>query len=231
MSLKFLLVDDDPHSYELIRFFLKDKDVEINYCPSGKEGLEKLNNEDYDLLLLDLEMPEVDGFSVLKTINNDKSFKGLPTLILTSHSDVAYVQKAINFAVDGYLIKPPSKQNLLNKISKVLSSYKTKQGASENPFIICEVRSKDNTLQLPLKMSSIDLDYLYVNGTRKVDPGSTITGLNFPQLKDIGLDFKRLTVEKSEEKGEGRFVHSLSLSQCSRDEKMKILNWVISQQG
>jgi DNA-binding response OmpR family regulator len=227
MALKFLLVDDDPHSFELIRFFLKDKDVELTYCSSGKEGLSELREQRFDLLLLDLEMPEVDGFSVLKTISNDDSVGSLPILILTSHSDVDNVQKAINFSVDGYLIKPPTKQNLLNKISKVLSSYKTKQGAAENPFIICEVRSKDNTLQLPLKMSGIDMDYLYLQGTRKIAPGSIVKGLDFPQLKEIDLDLKKLSVEKSEERGESRYFHSLSLSHCSRDEKMKILNWVI----
>ncbi len=229
MALKFLLVDDDPHSFELIRFFLKDKDVELTYCSSGQEGLSRLRDGDFDLLLLDLEMPEVDGFSVLKAINNDDTFSGLPILILTSHSDVENVQKAINFAVDGYLIKPPTKQNLLNKVSKVLSSYKTKQGSAENPFIICEVRSQSNTLQLPLKMSGIDMDFLYLQGTRKIESGSVVAGLNFSQLKDIDLDFKRLTVEKSEERGESRFVHKLSLSHCSREEKMKILNWVIQQ--
>lgn len=77
-----LIVDDNPNMVKLMSYFLKDKNYTIDSASNGKEALDKINKNKPNFIFLDLMMPELDGFSVAHTLNENNI--NIPTVVLTS---------------------------------------------------------------------------------------------------------------------------------------------------
>jgi len=97
-------VDDDPAVLELLGKSLQLSDYEVDLCGDGPSGLERLSTMDYDLLIVDLKMPGMDGLSVIRETRRRNL--ELPVIIVTGFSTEANAIEAINLGVSGYLTKP-----------------------------------------------------------------------------------------------------------------------------
>ena len=117
-----LIVDDEPLALSVMESHLKEfKDLKvIGKCRSAVQAFELIEKHQIDLLFLDIEMPEVDGFTVLKTLKKKKS----PTkvLVLTMHHSSAFVQNIVSAGADGYLKKDSDQNILLTAIEQVNAS-------------------------------------------------------------------------------------------------------------
>jgi CheY-like chemotaxis protein len=103
---KVLVVDDNPAGRELVRECLQDYASSIMEAANGREALEKLRTSLPDLVLLDIQMPEMDGYEVLREIRRDPALKGLRVVALTAFAMQGDQERALAAGFDDYLTKP-----------------------------------------------------------------------------------------------------------------------------
>lgn len=118
---KVLVVDDQPANVKLITAILK-KDYEIIPAYSGKEALEKVDSENPDIVLLDVMMPEIDGYEVCKKIKQEDSTRFTPVVMITALSDVEDRIKAIEVDADEFLTKPINNHELITRTRSLLKT-------------------------------------------------------------------------------------------------------------
>jgi CheY-like chemotaxis protein len=119
---KILVVDDDLTTIKIISHFLQKENYRVSTSISGVEGLKKAFQESPDLILLDVMMPDLNGFQFLSIYRKDEENARIPVVILSSLSEEADVLKGLEIGAVDYIIKPFSPQVLLAKIKKNLNS-------------------------------------------------------------------------------------------------------------
>lgn len=122
---KVLVIDDDPDAVELVKLALKKKPYEIIIAWNGKEGVEKAKAEKPDAIILDIMMPEKDGFKACKEIKGDPELENIPVLVLTAvsqhFSDTSYAKsEGLNLESDDYIEKPIDGEYLVKRLEKYL---------------------------------------------------------------------------------------------------------------
>ena len=118
---KVLVVDDQPANVKLITAVLK-RDYEIIPAYGGEEALEKVDSENPDIVLLDIMMPEIDGYEVCKRIKQADSTCFTPVVMITALSDVEDRIKAIEVGADDFLTKPINSQELITRTRSLLKA-------------------------------------------------------------------------------------------------------------
>jgi len=101
-----LVADDNPVSRELIREILETDDCEVIEASDGREALEKLRQHQPDLALLDIQMPVLDGNTVIRELRADPRFSQLPVVALTAYAMQGDREKALSLGFDSYITKP-----------------------------------------------------------------------------------------------------------------------------
>ena len=110
---KILIIDDDRELCALIKRSIQAENIEADFCNTGKEGLQKLREQEYQLVVLDVMMPGMDGFETLEEIRKENS---LPILMFTSKNDSASKVRGLRAGADDYLTKPFSVDELLARL-------------------------------------------------------------------------------------------------------------------
>lgn len=120
---RILCVEDDPEMIDLIRLILGRRGFELKGAAGGKEGLRMVREELPDLVLLDLMMPDMDGWEVYQQMKADEKTRNIPVIVVTAKAQNIDRVLGIHIAhVDDYITKPFSPQELLNSVEKVLGS-------------------------------------------------------------------------------------------------------------
>ena len=121
-NLKCILcVEDEPEMIDLIRLILGRRGFEVKGATGGVEGLKMIRSEKPDLILLDLMMPDMDGWEVYQQIKVDEKTKGIPVIVVTAKAQSIDKVLGLHIAkVDDYIAKPFSPQDLISSIEKVL---------------------------------------------------------------------------------------------------------------
>lgn len=123
---RILIVDDNKLNIKVATRLLSDLPYEIDECYNGKECLEKLKSNSYDLILMDIMMPEMDGEATIKELRNSSDFK-TPVIALTADAVAGANEKYMSEGFIDYLAKPFKKEDLENKIVKVLKKGNIKK--------------------------------------------------------------------------------------------------------
>lgn len=123
---RILIVDDNKLNIKVATRLLSDLPYEIDECYNGKECLEKLKSNSYDLILMDIMMPEMDGEETIKELRNSSDFK-TPVIALTADAVAGANEKYMSEGFIDYLAKPFKKEDLENKIVKVLKKENIKK--------------------------------------------------------------------------------------------------------
>ncbi len=123
-NLKCILcVEDEPEMIDLIRLILGRRGFEVKGAAGGIEGLNMIRQQPPDLILLDLMMPDMDGWEVYQQIKADEKTKNIPVIVVTAKAQSIDKVLGLHIAkVDDYITKPFSPQDLMNSIDKVLKS-------------------------------------------------------------------------------------------------------------
>jgi len=117
---KVLVIDDEPGIIEIVETNLEGDGFEVISASNGKEGLEKIKQEAPELVVLDVMMPEMDGWEVLRNLERDPDTAGLPVIMLTAKAaDEDYIYGLEEGAVE-YITKPFLPQELVNRIKITL---------------------------------------------------------------------------------------------------------------
>ena len=117
---KILVVDDEPDCVSVIQCRLEWCHYEVITASNGEEGLQIAENENPDIVLLDTNMPVMDGHEMLERMRKDSALKDIPVIMVTALCDVKDVDKASSFGVSDYVTKPVDFAKLTEKISNIL---------------------------------------------------------------------------------------------------------------
>lgn len=116
-----LAIDDDRLSLKLLETYLKDTPFKVTAVGDPEEALSLLREDDYDLVLSDIQMPVLDGFEVMKLVKQD--YPGLPVIMITVHGTISGAVRAIQEGAYDYLTKPLDRQDLILKTRRAIGHY------------------------------------------------------------------------------------------------------------
>lgn len=120
--VKILLIDDDPDIVEIIRRRLTPYGWEIITCANGKEGLERAAAEKPDLILLEIDLPVLDGHKTLSCLRRDRDLRDMLVIMCTKSDRIEDMTMANSYNVAGYVNKPFNHMKLVDKIEEALES-------------------------------------------------------------------------------------------------------------
>ena len=122
MAKRILVVDDDENILNLERTILEQKGFEVTAAQGGAEALKLLADRSYDLVLLDVMMPEVDGFTVCRKIKEDDRLKDVPVIFLTAKGGGEALAEGFESGAVMYINKPFTANKLLTIVNTMLES-------------------------------------------------------------------------------------------------------------
>jgi two-component system response regulator VicR len=121
-----LCIEDEQEMIDLIRLILSRRGFDVQGANSGEEGLAIIRKEHPDLVLLDLMMPDMDGWEVYQQMKAEETTKNIPVIVVTARAQSIDKVLGLHIAkVDDYIAKPFSPQELLNSVDNVLAAKKT----------------------------------------------------------------------------------------------------------
>ncbi|HLU79974.1 MAG TPA: chemotaxis response regulator CheY [Burkholderiaceae bacterium] len=119
-TMKILIVDDFPTMRRIIKNLLKDLGFEnVDEAEDGAMGLEKLRNGNFDFVVSDWNMPNLDGLEMLKAIRADPNLSKLPVLMVTAEAKKENIIAAAQAGANGYVVKPFTAATLEEKLNKI----------------------------------------------------------------------------------------------------------------
>lgn len=124
MAKNILVVDDSPTIQKLVGFSLKKEGYNVILACDGMDALEKLPREDTDLVITDLNMPNMDGFELIAFLRSNKTYRKIPIIMLTSESEESDRRRGLDVGADSYLVKPFDPSAILAEAKKYLRSEK-----------------------------------------------------------------------------------------------------------
>ncbi|WP_434799650.1 response regulator transcription factor [Terrisporobacter vanillatitrophus] len=152
MNTSILVMEDDVNIQELIVEFLKAEGYDVDYASDGIEGIQLFKKKEYDLVLLDIMMPNLDGYSVCKMIRKSSN---VPIIFLTAMNEESNQLKGFELECDDYITKPFSFNVLIQRVKAVLRRGKSNLS---NDFLIFEKIKLDlNTYSVELDDNNIEL--------------------------------------------------------------------------
>ncbi|MDR1796614.1 MAG: response regulator transcription factor [Clostridiales Family XIII bacterium] len=125
---RLLIVDDEKGIRGVIREYAEWGGYEVAEAVDGMEAVSRCKNEDFDLVVMDIMMPKLDGFSAVKEI---KKFKDLPIIMLSARSEEYDKLFAFEVGVDDYLVKPFSPKELMARIGAILNRAKPQENSED----------------------------------------------------------------------------------------------------
>ncbi len=134
---KILIIEDELEIAELEKDYLELSGFEVELATNGAEGLQKALNEDYDLLILDIMLPEVDGFEVCKTVRAEKD---IPILMISAKKDDIDKIRGLGLGADDYIEKPFSPSELVARVKAHLARYKRLITSNIEENLLIEIR-------------------------------------------------------------------------------------------
>lgn len=120
MRNKILLVDDEPALVDMVKMRLEANKYEVITAYNGREGLEKADAEKPDLILLDIMMPEMDGYEVLRKLRHKSEMLDIPVIMFTAKTDSQSIFETQDLKATDYIIKPFNPKDLLRLIKKYI---------------------------------------------------------------------------------------------------------------
>ena len=119
---KILLVEDHEEIWDFLSRRLKRRGYDVVIAQDGQEGLDKTRSDRPDLVLLDMNLPVMDGWTVARTLKDDVETKSIPIIALTAHAMAGDRDKALNAGCDDYHAKPVDFSQLLSQIEAALAT-------------------------------------------------------------------------------------------------------------
>ncbi len=119
--MKVLLAEDEPDIQMITRMALEDDGCSVVAVGDGQAVLERVRNESFDVVLLDVMMPRMDGFTACAKMHADPDMSHIPVIFLTAKSQELEVQRGLDMGARGYIVKPFDVFSLVERINEILN--------------------------------------------------------------------------------------------------------------
>ncbi len=214
--MRVLLVEDDSSTAKSIELMLKSEGYIVDTTDLGEDGLEIGKIYDYDIIILDLMLPDMDGYEVLKRLRSSKI--DTPILILSGLSEMDNKIKGLGFGADDYLTKPFDKRELVARIQAIV---RRSQGHAHSEIVTGKVRVNldSRTVDVagrPLHLTGKEYGILELLSLRK---GSTLTkemflnhlygGMDEPEVKIIDVFICKLRKKLQDAAGGDNYIETV----------------------
>lgn len=209
-----LIVDDNAKNLQVIGSILLAEDFEIEFATNGEIALEWLSIKQFDIVLLDINLPIMDGFEVCKKIRSDTKTNKIPIIFLSAETDRDVIFKGFELGAQDYITKPFDSRELLVKVKTQLKLKKSLENIERLELTILELKKIDSEKTKILKLISsqirIPLDFLM---------SSVKTQKDTPQYDDLFTKIRLLddSINKIEQ------ISSKEIFSCTAEEE-KIVN-------
>jgi two-component system, cell cycle response regulator DivK len=117
---RVLIIEDNEDNMYMIKFILEQNQLSVIMAETGMKGYETAISEKPDLILMDIQLPDINGFEVTKMIRNSEIKSSIPIIAITSYAMTGDKQKALNAGCDSYIEKPIDPETIMNDINKYL---------------------------------------------------------------------------------------------------------------
>lgn len=129
---KLLIVDDEQHIREVIREYAEFSGYEVDEASNGFEAIDKCRNKSYDILIIDVMMPKLDGFSAVKEL---RKFSDTPILMLSARGEEYDKLFGFEMGVDDYVVKPFSPKEIMARLQVILKRHKKQQNIQDEEIM------------------------------------------------------------------------------------------------
>lgn len=161
-----LIVDDNPHNLQVLGKLLKENNYRIEFATNGEGALEWISKRPFDLILLDINMPGMNGFEVCLKIRSNPSFNNTPVIFLSADIDRESILKGFELGAQDYVTKPFDARELLSRVKTHLT-LKESLEKLENQNIILEAKVAERTRQVEEANEQLSLLNLKLLGLDK----------------------------------------------------------------
>jgi len=214
--MRVLLVEDDANTAQSIELILKSEGYIVDTTDLGEDGLEIGKLYDYDIIILDLMLPDIDGYEVLRRLRSSRV--NTPILILSGLSELDNKIKGLGFGADDYLTKPFDKRELIARIQAIVRRSK---GHSESV-----IKTGKLTVNLDTRTVEVETQPLHLTGKEygilellSLRKGTTLTkemflnhlygGMDEPELKIIDVFVCKLRKKLSNATGGENYIETV----------------------
>ncbi len=121
---RFLIVEDNPTNQEIALAILEGEGIEIDIAENGNKAIESLKKFSYDVVFMDIQMPEMDGYQATKIIRKELQLTSLPIIAMTAHAMKGDEEKCLEAGMDGYVSKPITQDRLFTTLWKIIRPNK-----------------------------------------------------------------------------------------------------------
>lgn len=219
MSKKVLVVDDEKLIVKGIRFSLEQDGMEVDCAYDGQEALDLAEKNNYDMVLLDVMLPKVDGFEVCRRI---RDFSDTPIIMLTAKGDDMDKILGLEYGADDYITKPFNILEVKARIKAIMrrSSGSDKKGDLDITIESGDIRIDKNSRRLYVKNNEINLTsrefdmlLILVTNPDKVFSRETLLealwGADYPgDARTVDVHIRRLREKMEENPGEPRYIQT-----------------------
>jgi two-component system alkaline phosphatase synthesis response regulator PhoP len=133
---KALVVEDDPDIVELIDHYLRAEGFEVESLGDGRQALERLRVGSHDVVILDLQLPGLDGLSLCAELRRDKRTRSLPVIMLTARGDEADRVVGLEVGADDYVVKPFSPKELVARVRALMRRLNRREDDEEAQVVL-----------------------------------------------------------------------------------------------
>ncbi len=168
---QILVIDDERDLLELVAYNLKKEGFRVSTAGDGEEGLEKLRKGSFDLLILDLMLPGLQGVEVCRMIRSNPRTEGIPIIMLTARTDMTDKVRGLEIGADDYMTKPFSPKELVARV-RALLRRSDRHSARENEIRIADLTINAATVTVsrrgePIHLSSTEFKLLLFLAERR----------------------------------------------------------------
>ena len=219
MSRKVLVVDDEKLIVKGVRFSLEQDGMEVDCAYDGEEALEKIQNNEYDIVLLDIMLPKLDGFQVCQQV---REFSDVPILMLTAKGDDMDKILGLEYGADDYITKP---FNILEVKARIKAITRRTGKSAQQKKNAAIIHASDMTLdtdskrlyignkEINLTSKEIDVLELLVKNPDKVYSREKLLGLvwgsQYPgDVRTVDVHIRRLREKIETNPSEPKYVHT-----------------------
>jgi two-component system chemotaxis response regulator CheY len=121
MSKHILIVDDSRTVRNLVAFIMKKEGFQVSTAENGLDGLEKLYSAEHvDLIISDINMPRMDGFTFIKTVREQEAYRDVPIVVLSTEGQATDIERGIQLGANVYMVKPAQPDRMVKNVLMLL---------------------------------------------------------------------------------------------------------------
>ncbi len=183
LSYDVLIVDDVSDNIKVAMNILNENNYNFSFATNGKQALEIIKEKNFDLILLDIMMPELNGFDVCSTLKSNPLTQDIPIIFVTAKADIDSLSKGFELGAVDYITKPFHPAELLSRVSTHLELYRAKKILKQNNLDL-NVKIKQNEYRLLSELESSQKEIIYIL-TELMESTSDETGKHIKRVAEF----------------------------------------------